>query len=296
MTLVDYLKERTVTSFWRMMPDWQQEHLVAFQSQTALVERNSKYFAITTALYLASTFNPFARIFSTRPVGVAPGLWTAYHFCREIDDIADGDKELPQGYATFSELQDALNTAMDTNKYPPSGVGVLLRGTVRDMREYHNVDVREDLSAFLDAMAYEQQRRLNKTISTREELYQLYQNSFGIPQNIAFIGAGSRVRSYDIPELAELQGRIYAVRDLSDELKHGIIFVPQEVLPLGMTADQLCSDYHALPEIRAWIQEEISEGKRMIAKLREKELDKTGRIMVNFLVQGIERYIQHASS
>jgi hypothetical protein len=111
-------KERLSDLFWRFVPGWQQEYLTALQAQMALTARSPKYKKITDVLFLASTFNPLAKLFPGRPVGLSPGMWVAYHFCRQIDDIVDGDADLPKPYESFSELQMELNEAMVTDQYP----------------------------------------------------------------------------------------------------------------------------------------------------------------------------------
>ena len=295
MISLEAVKERTRNLVQRLMPDWQQELLVAMGAQDSLIERDPKYIKITNILFILSTFSPLDRIVPTRPVGIAPGAFVAYHFCRIMDDIADGDRELPERYGSFSDMKDELEDAMNNGKYPDTDIGILLRGTMHDIRKYRGVDIRKDISQFLDAMAYENERRLKKVISTRSELHQLYQASFGVPQDISFIAMGSRVRSVDIPELAEVQGRLYAVRDLSDELSKGIIFVPREVLPHNMGADELCSSYQTLPEIDVWKQEELVRGRQLIDRLRQRKLDWRGRRIVNFLAKGINKYICQTS-
>ncbi len=292
MQTLDRLQEDKITRLiWKLMPEWQQEYFVAIREQMALTERNSKYQKITTALLFASTFNPIARIFLVRPTGIAPAIWMAYHFCRKIDDIADGDAMLPPQYNSFSDMTKKLKSAMDNNTYLNTAVEICLRGTVRDMKTYHGVDIREDIYQFLNTMNYERERRINKTISTRAELFDLYQSSFGVPQDISLICMGSTVRSKNIPELADLQGRLYAVRDLVDELAKGIVFIPKEILSNGITVDELCNSYQSNPNIIAWVQEELKEGKELIYRLKQKKMDLGGKMIVNYLIKGIDDYI-----
>lgn len=287
---METLANKLLNIVWRVMPQWQQEYYVALIEKIDLTVRDSKYDKITNALFLASYFNPIRRLFPGRPIGIAPALNIAYHFCRKIDDIADGDQDLPKEYNDFSDLTTKLKNAMRSNMYISSDLEILLRGTVRDMLDYHGFDVRNDLNKFLDAMGYENERRLNKRISSRKQLYELYQNSFGIPQDISFIGIGSKVRSVNIPELAEVQGRTYAVRDLDQDLSKGIIFIPKEIVPSIVDVNYLCKDPHSIPEIKRWMNDELIEVKRLTNILRDKKLDRRGRIIVNFLTRGIEKY------
>jgi len=278
----------------RLMPDWMKEYLIASEEQDVLISRDARYEKITNILNIASMFNPIARLFPGRPVGIAPGAFVAYHFFRIIDDIADGERELPEEYDSYAAMQAALNKAMETERYPDSNVGILLRGTVRDMREYRGADVRKKITQFLEAMGYEQHRRVHNTVSSRDELHKIYQDSFSAPQDLAFIAFGSKIRSRNIPELAEVQGRIYAVRDIAGELERGIVFIPSEVVPSGMSANELAKNYRTVPSVRTWAQEELKEGCELVDSLKRKSIGWRERRIVSFLTKGIEQYIAQA--
>jgi len=262
------------------MPDWQHEELVAMEEHARLVARDPKYENITFALHLASTLMPFTRFLPGRPIGIAPGLFTAYFFCRVIDDIADGDRPLV-GFDSFEDLADNLKRQMEENAFGDSNVEILLRGTIRDMQKYRGVDIRPYVVRFLDAMNYECQRRISHQVSTRQELYNLYQNSFGVPQDMAFIGIGSHLRSSDIPELADLQGRIYAVRDLEQELQQGIVFIPNEVGSIDATS----------LAVQDWVREELRQGHDTAEHLRSLSMDWKARRIVGFIADGIDEII-----
>ena len=275
----------------RLTPNWYEESYIALENQFSLINRNPKYMRLTTTLFLLSNFNPVRGLFPGRVIGIAPGINTAYHFCRVLDDITDGVLELPRGYASFNELKTALQKALQENEYPNDTLGILLRGTIRDMKEYYSVDLRNDILHFLDAMEEEHERRMHKTISSQDELLQVYQNSFRVPQDIAFISLDARVRSTDIPELAELQGRIYALRDLDEELPKGAIFIPKEALPKEISSNELLRKYQTLPEVAHWKEQEMQKGRLLIGRLKQKKLDWRSRIIVNFTIKGLEKFV-----
>ncbi|MFH1916534.1 MAG: hypothetical protein ABIJ21_04675 [Nanoarchaeota archaeon] len=296
MNVAERLIDRWSDFVWRLMPDWQKEYLASSRAQLQLDERSSKYSKITTALNFASTFNPIARFIPGRPLpGIAPGSWIAYHLCRSIDDIADGEQPLPQEYHSFRHFFHDLHQTIETENYPETEIGLLLRGTIRDMEQYHGVDIRQGLHDFIEAMYVEYERRANKAISTREELFVVYQQSFSVPQDIAFICFHSRIRSKDVPELAQLQGRLYAVKDLAEEIPKGIVFIPKEVIP-DMDWQSLLRKYEDNPQILSWNAEELDAGKELIARLRSYRLDMGGKLVMSFLVKGIEKYIQQITS
>ena len=145
------------------------------------------------------------------------------------------------------------------------------------------------LLQFIDAMKTEHERRTSRQVSTRNELYSLYQDSFSTPQDIAFIHLWSSCRSADLPELADLQGRLYAVRDLRDDLARGIFFIPGEVIEQsGLDADKLIDNPQLADTnecVQAWRRSELVEGAKLIEQLGEKELDWKARLLVKFLTK-----------
>ncbi|MFH1649694.1 MAG: hypothetical protein ABIA93_04040 [Candidatus Woesearchaeota archaeon] len=253
-----------------------------------LFERTDKYFKISVALMIGSYTSMFLRVIPGAQVGLLPGAFPAYHLCRRIDDISDGDVQLPPEYASYEAMILDLKQSMATESYPKTMLGQLLQGTVSEYRTELGRDIRCMLSTFLDAMAFERQRRIEATISTRAQLADLYRNSFGVPQDLAFISACSKIRSADVPELAEAQGRIYAIGDLGSELQRGIVFIPREALPAGISFEYLRDNNCVMPEVGAWKAEEYVEGRNLLSRLKERKLDLPAKLVVGFLANGLE--------
>lgn len=281
------------------LTDEQREQFIIFRERCRLYERcPGKYEAITTALYLAAYFNPMSRVFGTSPSGFAPAISVAYHFCRLVDDIADGDSPLPKGFETFEQVTENLKaqvngTVVDKN----SDLGFLLHRCISKLEEEGgSIDIRHELIAFLDAMQLEHKKRNEHLVFTEEELKDLYDDSFGPPHVIAFVALGSNAKASDIEGLMQLQGRLYAVRDLKDELRLGIINIPKDVLDeSGLGKEALIAQPDLLDAntvIQAWIQREYAVGLKLIEQLRTKDLDWKAKAVIRFLVGPIETNIR----
>ncbi len=280
---------------WLMSRPEVRESLIISAQKDALYSRSpGKYDAITTALFLLSTFNPLDRILSTEPKGFAPAIEVAYHFCRMIDDFADGDAPIPKEFADFPALVTSLKSQLKDAKAPSTDTDpeFLLK------RVLHKLDCRKELDSFLDAMKVEYEKRINGEVFTREELQKLYNDSFGAPHMIAFAALGSEATSESIQDLFQLEGRLYAVRDLIPELSKGIIFIPKEVLEeSGLSKENLIqapAESIKNPAIQKWIAEEYAYGLKVCGVLREsaKNMDWKARGIVEFLVKPIETRIR----
>ncbi len=281
------------------------EHLIISDQKSRLYSRSpSKYEAITTVLFLLSTFDPLSRVLGTQPKGFSPAIEVAYHFCRMIDDFADGDTPIPEGYQDFSELVTSLKSQVKSDQdgsiYKDSDPEFLLKRVLHKMDQDPSptIDHRKELDSFLDAMKTEHDKRINGDVFTREELKRLYDDSFGAPHMIAFAALGSDATGESIQDLFQLQGRLYAVRDLIPELSMGIIFIPKEVLDeSGLTKESLTQNPKESvknPAIQRWITEEYEYGLKVCGTLREstKTMDWKTKGVVQFLVKPIETRIR----
>jgi hypothetical protein len=276
------------------------EYLLIQQQNDRLYSRASgKYENITTVFNVLATFNPLSRILGTMPEGYAPAIEVAYHFCRWVDDVADGDMPLPEPQEDFASLVEALKAhlsgcsallAEDTD------LEFLLKRTLQKLDKHlvPSIDARKEMGLFLDAMRVEHDKRVEGVIFSRVELEALYKDSFGPPHMLAFAALGSNCSGEAIADLFQLQGRLYAVRDLTPELSKGIVFIPLEVVEeSGLSQDALIGDPETAVQnevIQRWIAEEDRYGLQTIAALREKarSLPWDVKGVVEFLVKPIE--------
>lgn len=232
-------------------------------------------------------------------VPLAPAIEVAYHFCRLVDDIADGDVPLPPGCESFAQFLEELKSSIygsTTVSFEEGEVVFLLKRMLAklDRNPSEAINHRQETEAFLDAMRVEHDKRVEGAVFTREQLEALYSGSFGPPHMLAFAALRSNCSGETIADLFQLQGRLYAVRDLIPELSKGIIFIPLEVMEeAGLSKEALVSEPEEAcknPIIQRWIVEEDGYGLQTIVALREKakNLPWDVRAVVEFLVKPIE--------
>ncbi|MEK9160303.1 MAG: squalene/phytoene synthase family protein [Patescibacteria group bacterium] len=274
-------------------PEVRESLIISGQKYQLYSRSPGKYEAITTALFLLSTFNPLYRL-SHEPKGIAPAIEVAYHFCRMIDDFADGDAPIPVEFKDFSALITSLKAQLRHDQATSANTDpeFLLK------RLLYKMDCREDLDTFLDAMKVEHDKRTSGEVFTREALEKLYNDSFGAPHRVAFAALGSTASGESIQDLFQLQGRLYAVRDLIPELSKGIIFIPKEVMDeSGLNKETLVQypeESIKNPAIQKWIAEEYEYGLKVCGSLMEsaKTMNWIARGVISFLVNPIETRIK----
>lgn len=280
-------------------PEVREYHLIQQQNDRLYSRAPGKYENITTVFQVLATFNPLSRILGTMPEGYAPAIEVAYHFCRLVDDIADGDVPLPLSHEDFASLVEALKGHLSGSfalSDEDTDLEFLLKRTLQKLNKYPSpsVDTRKEMGLFLDAMRVEHDKRVKGAVFTREQLEALYSGSFGPPHMLAFAALGSNCSGEVISELFQIQGRLYAVRDLIPELSKGIVFIPLEVVEeSGLSQEELIRDPETAIQnavIQRWISEEDEYGLKTIEALRIKAKDFPWDVrgVVEFLVKPIE--------
>ena len=229
---------------------------------------------------------------------IFPALEPSYYACRRVDDVADGDRDLPPGFENFYEwiayLRNHINTGGKNIPKAPTADYLLKQAIVRLEREQRPTDnIRGEFNGFLDAMTVEYERRINRSVLSAQELEEVNRNSFGHAHNMALIAIRSRTRAPDVPQLPQLQGRLYAIADLETELRRGICNIPAEVLetsglglPALMEQPELVKDNQG---IRHWKDAELQWGRFAMDELAKKPLDWITGFYVRFLTLGIEK-------
>ncbi|MFA6089855.1 MAG: hypothetical protein WC755_08410 [Candidatus Woesearchaeota archaeon] len=281
-----------------------QEQITIIRAELALYLRSpEKYETITSVYHLLSTFNPLARISTKAPEGLYPAFSVAYFFCRMVDDIVDGDSELPEGFDSIYKLVDSLKIQVNGKSVEPiTDIHLMLRSMMTKLVPRSGDDLIAEVHIFLDAMIADYERRTKQTALSEAELADINKNSFGPPHTIAFMALNSSTMTSQINDLMQLEGRIQAVRDLKAELPKGIINIPLEVLNLSdFSKEQLITDPNLIdncPIIQQWIQDELIWGYRIIEELNEqmKSFDWKGRIVVKFIVGPIKKFIDKESA
>lgn len=228
----------------------------------------------------------------------------AYMLGRATDDMADGNLDSKTfGYENFPAY---IKTAKSQIRNGSAEVkrdftlDYLLKYTLenleRDQKPGDNV--RRDWDLFLDAMLVEYDRRDKHKILTKAELETIDNNSFSYAHNIMLISLRSKTRFKDIEEIAQLQGKIFALADLKPELFQSICKIPRDVLEKAhIDGKALMKDPNLLDgneEIKKWMKKELAEGRVLYDKLERKipNLDLTAKLYLKFLMKGVDSKIK----
>ncbi|OGM59203.1 hypothetical protein A3A75_03245 [Candidatus Woesebacteria bacterium RIFCSPLOWO2_01_FULL_39_10] len=283
------------------LPDEYVEYLITENKYWELERRApGKYTVLLNTLNALSNFNPLTRFYigPASSQGISPAALPSYKWGRWNDDIADGHLPLPSGYSSYEELvqaQKEIITSGGEDVVKGFTIEFLLKRVIAKLERVQKRDdnVGEDLSVFLDAMQTEYLRRVERKVSTSQELSDLYANSFGRPHNIMLIALGSSARESQIRELSQILGRRYNCEggSLHEDLPRGICYIPSEVLSSsGFSLDELMQNpsfSDTNPTIQEWVSGEIRDCSGLYDTLSEKieDLDWRAREYVGRLTK-----------
>src|SRR5688572_14048186 len=146
------------------------------------------------------------RDYSLRFSGYAPGWQSANLACRIIDDIADGERKLVSGFASFPALIDEIRGQIN-DRTPLTGslLMELLDDAISavERRDRRKGETRQSFVALLDAMLVEYHRRIDRTVLPKQTLIEIHTASSVHALDLSLICLGSRSRATNVPALAE---------------------------------------------------------------------------------------------
>lgn len=306
-TLQNLTKDSKVKDwFIRGLPEEDVEYMIINKRCWELEKRAPGKYTTTLNVFLnLSNLNLLTRIYAdvvpASGMGLYPAALPIYTWGRWHDDMADGHANLPNGYSDYLDVVEDQKLIIENggrNVQKGFNIDFLLKRAMTKLAwvQKPGDNIKQDLTIFLDSQLLEYQRRVNKTVSTREELAQLYSNSFGKPHNIMLIAFGSSSRESEVPELAQIQGKMYnsRQRSLEEDLATGICYIPSEVLTVsGLKMDDLVLDPWATREnyvIQDWVEVEKQKSALLYRSLRErtKDLDWKARYYVKALTMELE--------
>lgn len=244
-----------------------------------------KYGRITCSVHLADL------------TGASSGMRPSYHFCRHVDNLVDGDAYSVDDTADdIPELLDRLAEQITLGGFDASRSSQLLRHALHSLpMEENSAEVRLNFMTFLRVMKDDHRRRAQRIALSGEQLHAHYDRSFGCVHNIALIALKSRHRTGDLLPLSMLQGRMYAVRDLPQELGRGEINVPLEVIKeTGLPLEDILTHPNpiTLPRMAKWKETELQWARDAVRAIRQKPFrDGNARTILHVLLSPIQRFI-----
>lgn len=233
-----------------------------------LVLRSPKYWQLVFKVYVSSLTRSLpAKVFRA-----------AYFFCRNIDDVLDGDRQIssdPEDY-----VQSILSGMENENGNEMPQILELYRFAVGHLVNMARTDENPEKyfrRVIKDAMLFDYERARQRRVLTREELEKYYNDTFTPVMDLALIIAGSSLRSADLPESVETQGHIYTIRDLEQDLVQGIINIPaEELAKSGMDLRRPFGKHEVIanPHLAGWVKSEVGIHHAKLEKWKQRLADK----------------------
>ena len=251
-----------------------------------LLRRNfKKYFTVAGFTY------------SLGALGLYPSSKPTYFFCRYIDDLADGDYELPNGQ-TFESFINALVTFLNSaDRKASSTIELVLADAVRKLQKSTDLaTIQAELTHFLNSMLLDYQRRTDRKALNQAEINELYHRSFSAVLKLALLGFGIQLDNHYVDKLGLVQGKIYALQDIEEDLSQSIINVPAELIEKAeFSIDALVQtpgQFTATKHFESWRQKELQEAKMLVDQLLGLQTSKKGMKMIRVLVNPLDEYIR----
>ena len=248
---------------------------------------------------------------------VHPGLKCAYFAGRWLDDVVDGDENLPFGFNSVDEWINQIENhvlAYGTEKQTmllTQNTAFLFQRAIQHLqpleKKTQGGNVQTEFAEFLEAMRSEYHRRINPVPLAEDEIVKRYWDCFSHAQNITLIALKAKERIPStfptIKEMLEMSphelplilpiilGKDYAVHDLKEELAKGICNIPDKVLAesgieiLDLINNPNITDTNKI--IQSWMKEELQVSSLLVKKLRRKKMDFRSKLLVRFLTTGI---------
>jgi hypothetical protein len=260
--------------------------LLCIRNYGAFIARHRSYLVATLAV-LAAGIPHWRRQRLVR---------TGFAFLQAVDDVLDGDRA-----ADREPLQVGreLAAALESGNFAPTELGRLGSAFRSDLLERAGEPALATAIALLRRMCVDRERVLAGRLSTPAELAELHRATFCGSLDLMLIAADSPLRAQDVPELVEALGWCSALRDLEDDLAHGLVNLPREVaeaarLESGGAAPGEWIDTRA---VREWRAAERERGVELLdrADARLSGLQGRGVALLRRFARSMRRYSSASS-
>jgi len=217
---------------------------------THFIRRHRRYLAIFLLLYWHSLSAWRAR----------RGMRVAFCLAQRIDDILDGDRPTPESPLTAAAR---IRTLIATGNFTTDREGVLAHAVAweLDARASATESPRQDFLALIDTLCRDRERIDACRVLDAAALDAHLAETFTRSLDLHLLLAGSRMRSRNVVPMIPCFTRCSALRDLDEDLAHGLVNIPSELLAAcnvaGLPPDSMQLRNHAM--FCAWIQHESAQ-------------------------------------
>lgn len=193
-----------------------------------------------------------------------------YAFLQLFDDYMDGDRRWDGSLdALAARMQEEWSAGIFAGDIPLSRLGEVFWKELEATPEG-----RTDVYALLQAMHFDSQRRLQRLLLDEKTLHAHLHRTFYHSVNILLVVSGFQTQAREVPGLVKALAWCSVVRDFEDDVRAGIVNVPQNVVEAvrarvgeGEAEAKARFTMHT-PEIAAWLKEEHEKVKEHLAQSR----------------------------
>ena len=227
--------------------------LLCLRSCGLFIARHRRYLVVTLAV-LAAGIPHWRRQRLVR---------TGFVFLQVVDDIFDGDRRSEREPL---EVAGELIAALEGGAFANDDLGRLGTAFRADLLARGGPEALAKAVALVRRMRIDRERVLASRVSSEAELAELHGATFRGSLDLMLIAADSTLRARDVPELVEALGWCSAVRDLEDDLAHGLINLPQQVVfaARAESPDAKPAAWVATRAVREWLAGERARGRALL--------------------------------
>lgn len=202
---------------------------------------------------------------------------TGFCCAQWIDDLLDGDR--PTDREPLLVVDDLLQQ-VETRRFAADELSQLTAWFVRDLEACDPRAV-DTFVALVREMRRDRERALSRATWPEADLDDHHQRTFRCSVDLMLTATGCTARATDVPHLVDALAWCSVFRDLEDDLRAGIVNVPQEVVAAGSSA---VDDWQRRSRLAALQALELSRAE--VAAIG----DARGRRILSIFQRSIERF------
>jgi membrane-associated phospholipid phosphatase/phytoene/squalene synthetase len=216
---------------------------------------------------------------------------TGFAFLQALDDVLDGDR--PSEREPL-EIVDELLLSFESGEFAKHDLARLGAAFRSDLLDRGGSEALAIATALMRCMRRDRQRVLAGELLARSELLELHRGTFRASLDLMLLAADSRLRASDVPDLPDAFGWCSTVRDLEEDLAHGLINVPRDVVAAASL--EVPGNNHALPStnaVKRWLDEERIRALGLLASVDAKLSElrgQSGAALLAMFSRSIRRY------
>jgi membrane-associated phospholipid phosphatase len=150
---------------------------------------------------------------------------SGFAFLQALDDIMDGDRRYPAPL----ELGEELLLSLGSGRFADHDLARLGAAFREDLLARGGDAALQTARDLVRTLLRDRRRVMSREVSSRETLAAYHRDTFNGSLDLMLLAAGSALRARDVPLLVDALGWCSTVRDLPDDLAHGLINIPADV-------------------------------------------------------------------